>query len=260
MITRIRVTLRQLASAAFTIAFFGVFAVAPSQADPTVGAWNCGNWNDSGGRYFLWDQVKGRTPTNPGTNLKVVFPEPSRNYGYAVHNGARRGTPSTYDYLLLPTNRVSGIECPKIWQPDALNLWQYARNAALRMPPKTNIALGINSAEGREQDQLHIHISRLRDDAKADIDAQRNRITSDPSQWRTTVIRVLNKDFRALHVPDLNANPFVLLKDNVATSDMYAQSLLVVPSPNGGYDLLDSQYSLSNHGVRQIEFLLNKVA
>lgn len=260
MRTRNRRFLRRLASAALALAVLGALPVAPSQADPTGAAWTCGDWNDTGARLFLWDQVKGRTPSDPGTNLQVVFPDPARNYGYAVHNGAPRGTPSTYDYLLIPTNRISGIECPKIWQPNALNLWQYAREAARRIPTNTNIALGVNSAEQRDQDQLHIHVSRLRDDAKTDIDAQRNLITNDPSQWRTTIIKVLNKDFRALHVPDLNVNPFVLLKDNVAGTDMSAQALLVVPSPKGGYDLLNSQYSLSNHGVRNIEFLLNKVA
>jgi len=202
--------------------------------------------------------VKKHTPTDAGTNLQVVFPDPTRDYGYAIHNGAPHGTPSTYDLLLIPTNRVSGIECGKIWQPNALNLWQYARDAAHLLPPKTHIALGINSAEQRDQDQLHIHVSRLVDGAKADIDHQRQLITNDPAKWKNSIISVQGKDFRALHVPDLGINLFALLKQNVAPTDMFAQTLLVVPDPNGGYDALDSQYSLSTHGVRNIEFLLNK--
>jgi len=257
-IPRHRTPLRRLAAVVLSVVVLSALNPVPAQADPATTG--CGDWNDTGGRFFLWDQVKKRTPGDRGTNLEVVFPDPARDYGYAVHNGAPHGTPSTYDLLLIPTNRVSGIECPKIWQPNALNLWQYAREAARRIPPNTNIALGVNSAEQRDQDQLHIHVSRLRDDAKADIDAQRHLIATDPSNWRSAIIRVLDKDFRALHVADLNANPFVLLKDHVAPADMFAQALLVVPSPKGGYDLLNSQYSLSNHGVRNIEFLLDKVA
>lgn len=247
------------AVAAATVVAIGAALPSTAAADPQA-APGCGEWNDTGGRYFLWDQVKKRTPTDPGTNRQVVFPDPTRDYGYAIHNGAPHGTPSTYDLLLIPTNRVSGIECGKIWQPNALNLWQYARDAARLLPPNTHIALGINSAEQRDQDQLHIHVSRLTDGARSDIDHQLQRITDDPTAWKTTVISVQGKDFRALHVTDLGTNPFVLLERNVAPTDMFAQTLLVVPDPRGGYDLLDSQYSLSTHGVRNIEFLLAKRA
>jgi CDP-diacylglycerol pyrophosphatase len=245
------------AFAASAIVIATLLPAPPALADPQSAA-GCGDWNDTGGRYFLWDQVKKRTPTDAGTNLQVVFPDPTRDYGYAIHNGAPHGTPSTYDLLLIPTNRVSGIECGKIWQPDALNLWQYARDAAHLLPPKTHIALGINSADQRDQDQLHIHVSRLVDGAKADIDHQRQLITNDPAKWKNSIISVQGKDFRALHVPDLGTNLFAILKQNVAPTDMFAQTLLVVPDPNGGYDALDSQYSLSTHGVRNVEFLLNK--
>lgn len=175
-----------------TVLAVGLIALSGAsrgRADPGQSSPDCGDWNDTGGRFYLWDQVKKRTPTDRGTNLEVVFPDPARDYGYAVHNGAH-GAPSTYDLLLLPTNRVSGIECPKIWAPNALNLWQYARDAARRIPSGNNIALGINSAELRDQDQLHIHVSRIFASAKTDIDNQRKLITNDPANWRGTVISV----------------------------------------------------------------------
>jgi CDP-diacylglycerol pyrophosphatase len=247
-----------------TVLAVGLIALSGAsrgRADPGQSSPDCGDWNDTGGRFYLWDQVKKRTPApgDRGTNLEVVFPDPARDYGYAVHNGAH-GAPSTYDLLLLPTNRVSGIECPKIWAPNALNLWQYARDTARRIPSGTNIALGINSAEQRDQDQLHIHVSRILAGAKTDIDNQRKLITSDPAKWKATVISVQGKDFRSLHVPDLNTNLFALLRQYVAPKDMFAQAMLVVPDPSGGYDVLDSQYSLSTHGIRNIEFLLDKNA
>ena len=252
-----RSTAQRFIAVAFAVAAIsGVPAQALAVADPQSSG--CGDWNDTGRRFYLWDQVKRRTPGNPGNNLEVTFPDPSRDYGYAVHNGKPHGQSSTYDLLLIPTNRISGIECPKVWQPNALNLWQYARNAARRIPSGTDIALAINSAEMRDQDQLHIHVSRLRRDAKDDLTRQQQLITTDPAKWRGTVISLLGKDFRALHVNDLSVNPFNLLKDNVAPTDMSAQTLVVVPSPRGGYDLLNSQYSMSNRGVRNVEFLLDK--
>jgi hypothetical protein len=95
-----------------TVGLLVLPAAAPALADPPGSSPDCGDWNDTGGRFYLWDQVEKRTPTDGGTYLEVVFPDPARDYGYAVHNGAH-GAPSTYDLLLLPTNRVSGIECPK---------------------------------------------------------------------------------------------------------------------------------------------------
>jgi CDP-diacylglycerol pyrophosphatase len=256
---RIEAPARRL-GAVFAASAVAIAALLPAPhafADPQA-APGCGDWNDTGGRYYLWDQVKKRTPTDRGTNLQVVFPDPTRDYGYAIHNGAPHGTDSTYDLLLIPTNRISGIECPKIWQPNALNLWQYARDAARRLPTNTNIALGINSADMRDQDQLHIHVSRLTDGARTDINNQLKQITDDPTNWRSSIISVQGKDFRALHVPDLGTNLFGLLIQHVAPTDMFAQTLLVVPDPRGGYDALDSQYSLSTHGARNIEFLLAK--
>ena len=63
-------------------------------------------------------------------------------------------------------------------------------------PNGTDWALGIESADNRSRDQLHIHISRLIPDARKDIDKQWKAIATDESKWKDSVITVLGKKFR----------------------------------------------------------------
>ncbi len=71
--------------------------------------------------------------------------------------------------LVLPTARVSGIEDPVLLSPGQPGLWAAAwRARALmwsrlgRALPRDAVGLAVNSAAGRSQDQLHIHVDCLR--------------------------------------------------------------------------------------------------
>jgi CDP-diacylglycerol pyrophosphatase len=84
--------------------------------------------------------------------------------GWAVLKDAREPT----HILLVPTQRISGIESPAILAPDAPNYWADAWRArghferlAGRPVPRSDFGLAINSRFGRTQDQLHIHIDCL---------------------------------------------------------------------------------------------------
>ena len=87
--------------------------------DSTLSATSCGSPSDSGGRFVLWDKVQvcEEKKTQPQTNCLV------NDSDYVVLNG---GANTTHDYLLVPTRRVSGIECPLIWDQNAPNYWQDA--------------------------------------------------------------------------------------------------------------------------------------
>jgi len=64
--------------------------------------------------------------------------------------------------LAIPRDRITGIEDPN--RPDGI--WHFAWNVALkRISDQNAIALVVNPQRLRSQDQLHVHILRLKDDA-----------------------------------------------------------------------------------------------
>lgn len=71
--------------------------------------------------------------------------------------------------LALPRARVTGVEDPA--RPDGI--WQFAWDAArARIGDERQIALAVNPPGLlRTQDQLHVHLVRLRPDARAGIEA-----------------------------------------------------------------------------------------
>ena len=108
----------------------GIATAAPTVAPPPAG---CGLDSDSGKtdpRFTLWDDVKGETgvkPFKPG-NLDVVTPaakyQPDKKHPkrYAIRLGGDHPGHGD-DYLLVPTNRIKGIECSYLWDGSQLNLW-----------------------------------------------------------------------------------------------------------------------------------------
>ena len=138
-----------------------------------------------------------------------------------------------------------------------------ARNAVLAAGCD---ALGIESADNRSRDQLHIHISRLIPDARKDIDKQWKAIATDESKWKDSVITVLGKKFRAWNVATLNHNLFKHLNDDIVTPfkvQMRNQTMLVTgcaPNTCNGLIVLNSDKVSpnTNPGANNIEFLLDK--
>jgi len=65
--------------------------------------------------------------------------------------------------LALPRAQVTGVEDPK--RPSGI--WKFAWNVALkRISSENTIALVVNPAQHRSQDQLHVHMVRLKDNAR----------------------------------------------------------------------------------------------
>jgi CDP-diacylglycerol pyrophosphatase len=68
--------------------------------------------------------------------------------------------------LAIPLTRVPGVEGPG--RPDGI--WQFAWDVALeKIGERAAIGLAVNPRGRRGQDQLHIHIVRLRDDYLRDL-------------------------------------------------------------------------------------------
>lgn len=153
--------------------------------------------------------------------------------GYAVLKDIVGAT----QYLLIPTARVPGIESALLLAPDAPNYfadaWHergFTERAEGYLLPRQAISLAINSAFGRSQNQLHIHIDCIRADIAAALQRQLGAIgdswaplpepLAGHSYW---AIRALGDDLDSI-------NPFALVADGVpgARNAMGKQTLAVV--------------------------------
>jgi CDP-diacylglycerol pyrophosphatase len=215
-----------------------------------------------------------------GTKSGPPFPQCLRTTPtYAVLNGSG----SNHDFLLVPSCRISGIECPWIATSAAPNYWLEAWNNAQPGQPGQvmypNIGLGINSADPliRQQDQLHIHMAGIHSGIQTQLNNHDHMITNNPSRWRNQIIPVLGltstgvpapRSYRVLHVATLNANLFTLLRDSVVNptgANMAMQMLAVTPRliGHGGFYVLNSEPGLQvptptgqPGGTGTVDFLL----
>jgi len=152
--------------------------------------------------------------------------------GYAVLKDLHGAT----QLLLIPTDRITGIEAPQILAPGAKNYWQDAWAArpiferrAGRTVPREDVALAINSKYGRSQNQLHIHIDCVKQGVRIALDAEQHLIGPN---WADLNMDLAGHRFRArrLEAADLSgANLFQLLaQDPQARADMGGETLVVV--------------------------------
>lgn len=194
--------------------------------------------------------------------LHVVGPGES-GWGYAV----LRVSPT--HLLTIPTSRVTGIEDPKALVHSAAVLWQAAWMAAADLVPgipgklpRQSIALAVNSAIGRSQDQLHIHTSCIRKDVRRLI--EQNQTAIGPA-WAPFPVRIDGVQYVAKRLvsQDLSdTNVFELLPPNIKASpaNMRRQTVVVVGAVfsdgASGFYLLDSQADAQSPAVG--EQLLNK--
>ncbi|HIJ37462.1 MAG TPA: CDP-diacylglycerol diphosphatase [Rhodospirillaceae bacterium] len=187
--------------------------------------------------------------------------DPDGGRGYAV----LKDRVGIAQFLLIPTKRLGGIESPELLKDDAPNYWAYAWKTKssvadrLQRPlSRDQVVLTINSAFGRSQNQLHIHIDCIR----ADIhDLLRRHLAEIGDRWAPLKVRLDNHPYWARRVlgTDLDGNnPFRLLAEGFSLdSQAMARRTLAVTGAmfNGeqeGFVLLTDQvdFSLGNlaHG------------
>lgn len=125
-------------------------------------------------RDILWNKVHNQCEPsyiNNDTYTPCSLVDKKDNYViYKVDN-------DKYQYLLLPTDKITGIEDKKLLQHDANNYlflaWDVKELLAEKLDRKIkekNISLTLNSINSRSQDQLHIHISCLAPSVRKAVD------------------------------------------------------------------------------------------
>jgi CDP-diacylglycerol pyrophosphatase len=140
-------------------------------------------------------------------------------------------------YLVIPTDRISGIESPTLEAADAPNYWEAAWEArqfmeeSLGKPvPRDDVGLAVNSERGRTQNQLHIHIDCVDQAVIRAISANRDAVTS---SWSAFPVPLAGHAYAAMRIeaPDLaGTDPFRLLADGDARAraDMGDETIVAV--------------------------------
>ena len=168
-------------------------------------------------------------------------------------------------YLLIPTARVSGIEDAAVLAPDAPDYFAAAWAARgdvlarLERPlPRDALSLAINSAAGRSQNQLHIHIDCIRPDVRATLRRDAGAIGP---QWAKLPADLRDHPYvaRRLDGTDLDqANPFRVLADmpGVGAGGIGAWTLAVA-AVDGGFVLLADRGNPATGDRAEAEELLD---
>lgn len=140
-----------------------------------------------------------------------------------------------FQYLLLPSATVTGIEDPAITRADATNYmakaWaerHFVADALGITARDDQLSLAINPQRLRSQNQFHIHIDCLSESVRAQLHDHAGGITS---AWAPLEIDGVAFRARTLD-PAFEENPFALLREDVAAPAMGEHSLLVTAVGN----------------------------
>ncbi len=147
--------------------------------------------------------------------------------------------------LVMPTDKVTGIESPEVQKTDAPNFfylaWQKRDSLKQTADKPVNdqyLGLAINSWYGRSQNQLHIHLACLRPDVYRTLKQQEGHIGN---SWQPLGDKLKGHDYLAMKLPAKafeQQNPFKLLNAYVEQQgDKMAKYGLAVTT-NGQGDIV----------------------
>ncbi|WP_244158681.1 CDP-diacylglycerol diphosphatase [Caballeronia fortuita] len=172
-------------------------------------------------------------PAAEGAQVRQKCADVNLAGGYAV----LKDIVGIAQYLLIPTVRVSGIESPELLAPDAPNYFRDAWNARVyvdralgRTLPRDEVSLAINSASGRTQNQLHIHVDCIAPDVARTL---REVGPGIGTEWQPLPVRLRGHVYSAMRIDDADlahTDPFKLVAPYAARrgQTMGEQTLLLV--------------------------------
>ncbi|WP_112170987.1 CDP-diacylglycerol diphosphatase [Paraburkholderia unamae] len=200
---------------------------------------------DSGG---LWKVVGGQCVPNMRDKGQ---PGPCTTVDFQKRYAVLKDIAGRAQYLVIPTDRVAGIESPDILYGGAPEYWVGAWAAGRHVEAKLGVPLAgnqlgleINSSQQRTQNQLHIHVDCMRTDI---TQALAPYGTIAPGIWRWTTLD--GSRYRVTRVTSLSErnNPFrVVQRDLDPKQSMAVQTILVT---GAGPDAQRDGWLIVNSGL-----------
>jgi CDP-diacylglycerol pyrophosphatase len=155
-------------------------------------------------------------------------------------------------YLIIPTEKVGGIEDPRIFESPFVAFWEYGWSRSQQYPgqPAARIGLAINSEYSRSQNQFHIHISCARPDVSEALEAK--DIPMYPAHAVTLPLGPYGNTYEAVRVSGLSGanSPFKVIQDIPGVKGHMAdQGIAVIGSQKANeYYVVDTHRGGSNPG------------
>jgi CDP-diacylglycerol pyrophosphatase len=186
-------------------------------------------------RMVLWQVVRACVADYKLTGTPFPCLEVNLSGGEALGNVVLR-SPFLDDTVLAPTRRITGIEDPFLQSPESPNYFDAAwrartflKDADGQAPPRDEIALFVNSAVVRTQDQLHIHVGCLVPYARRTLAAVARKIPI--GEWTQIGPVVPHTMFWGYRIPGTelaNVNPFRLAAEELGHKTNVRGDLTVV--------------------------------
>ena len=169
-------------------------------------------------RGALWQVVRACVANHNLTGAAFPCLEVNLDEGEARGFVVLRPPLGRPDTILSPTTNIVGVEDPALQAPRARNYFEDAWNARRWLPhraddaaPRDNVALAVNSAFSRTQDQLHIHIGCIARDAKKTLAGVADELRDGQSiRLRKPIHGLAFWGFRFAGETPRDVNPFVL--------------------------------------------------
>lgn len=164
--------------------------------------------------------------------------------------------------LLIPTDKITGIESPVLLEDKTENYFQHGWNTRYFLQqqaafpiPERYLALAVNSRYGRTQNQLHLHLSCLKPEVYQTILQQAENIGY---QWKELNTLLSGRRYLAIKVAEAT-DPFIALAQYVQTArdSMDNYGLVRIAANNGDAILLATQVQLMALTLGTAEELLD---
>ena len=222
---------RCLSTGHYMILFVLSFSSASAQLQPLP--LQPANYSDE--RTGLLDTVQNCLSSHPPT-CTIGPPQPQQG-GSPKYVVVKNSKHKNQFLLIAAPSGISGIEA-NVETNHLPNYWEVAWALAVPLlkPKNATIGLAINSANVRDQDQLHIHLACLTDEASNALKgAEGKNVTQHWQYARVSLKPQTNLLYDAISVPDLSGhNPFSELFGNKTVLGpprrMADQTVVVTPA------------------------------
>ncbi|HTR17683.1 MAG TPA: CDP-diacylglycerol diphosphatase [Acetobacteraceae bacterium] len=210
----------------------------------------------------LWSLAQCCAP-NPSTSNECLYVDRGKGKFFIVKDTDKAKTNA---YLIIPTDKVTGVDAPQIFNDPVVNFWDYGWKESqyyLKKPKNLSTGLAINSESVRDQNQLHIHISCVNPlVAKALADNDPNIAKATEANPFKLQLGTHNNIYEAVKVKSLTGDnsPFNVVRQFPhVQGDMKDQSIAVVESKiASGYYVLDNYYEAGIKHSGDAEELLDQ--
>lgn len=203
---------------------------------------------------------------DPAPCTQIYSPTQDLQHGFTVIQNPR----FHYHFILVPNTRMSGIESPALLPNDAPDYFGYAWTMRQRLAyeygkpiPDDVLGLALNSAYGRSQNQLHIHLTCLREDVRRQLKAERPFIRE---QWTLLPDTLLRHAFYAKRVVQptlMGVYPIRSLAEQfkLTPEQLAYYGVAIVPTTfdtQPGFILLATRVGMGERNRASVESLLDK--